>query len=68
MNIITNVKEISLFFDRYDKSGDMKLTFEEFSEAFLPLDATFADILLKRTTNYLPNEREQDVIFDEDTK
>jgi len=58
MNITTNIKEIALLVDRYDKSGDFRLSFEEFSEAFLPLDATFADILLKRSTNYLPNQIE----------
>jgi len=30
MNITTNVKEVALLVDRYDKSGDFRLSFEEF--------------------------------------
>jgi hypothetical protein len=46
--------ECQLFMARYDRSKDGKLTFTEFQDAFLPLDAYYAAMLSRRGTNYVP--------------
>ena len=44
-------EELSLFFKRYDKDEDCRLRFSEFSEAFIPLDAYYANLLNRRHSN-----------------
>jgi hypothetical protein len=36
---------------RYDRSNDRRLTFSEFSEAFLPMDSHYANMLNRRAAN-----------------
>lgn len=44
-------EEIELFVTRYDRTFDRRLTFAEFSEAFLPLEPHFCRELNKRGAN-----------------
>ena len=36
---------------RYDRNHDKRLSFNEFSEAFLPMDSHFANMINKRSAN-----------------
>ena len=40
--------EIDLFFQRYDRDHDGRLTYREFCDIFVPLDITHAQILNSR--------------------
>ena len=44
-------EEVELFVTRYDRTHDRRLTFPEFSEAFLPLDQYFCTMLNRRPAN-----------------
>lgn len=44
-------EEIELFVTRYDRNYDRRLTFSEFSEAFLPVDSYYAHMLNGRSAN-----------------
>lgn len=54
MGVYPTFDECQLFMARYDKTKDGMLTFIEFQEAFLPLDAYYASMLSRRGTNYVP--------------
>jgi hypothetical protein len=45
------MEEIELFMTRYDRTHDRRLTFSEFSDAFLPMDSYYAHGLNRRSAN-----------------
>ena len=47
-------EEVELFITRYDRDQDRRLTFLEFSEAFLPQDPYYANLLNRRRENPPP--------------
>lgn len=51
LGVYPAAEEIELFVTRYDRTFDRRLTFAEFSEAFLPLDPYFCTMLNKRREN-----------------
>lgn len=52
LSIVPSQYEIDLFFQRYDKGRDGKLSFAEFSEAFAPLDMQMCNVLNSRVSNF----------------
>ena len=44
-------EEVDLFVSRYDRNHDRRLTFAEFSDAFLPLDLYYSQVLNRRNAN-----------------
>lgn len=46
-------EEVELFVTRYDRTHDRRLTFSEFSEAFLPVDSYYSNMLSKRNGNVM---------------
>ena len=51
IGIFPSHDELDLFVKRYDKDGDHRLRFMEFTDAFLPSDKYYAGLLNKRTSN-----------------
>ncbi|CDW78545.1 ef hand family protein [Stylonychia lemnae] len=49
---VMNKKDLDLFFKRYDKNGDYKLRYLEFTDAFTPKDKIYADHLANKRPNY----------------
>lgn len=41
-------EEIELFMTRYEKNGDRRLNFNQFADAFCPLDGYYAHMLNRR--------------------
>ena len=56
---------MELFVTRYDRTYDKRMTFGEFSEAFLPMDSYYANMLNKRGAyiNAKPLYRRDDVFL-----
>ena len=52
LSIVPTQYEIDLFFQRYDKGKDGRLSFAEFSDAFVPLDMQYGNILNSRVSNF----------------
>lgn len=67
MNIESTFPECALFVARYDTSGDRRLSFAEFSTAFLPLDPKYSKKLQSRKSNFYPRVRSQENIFNAKT-
>ena len=44
-------EEVELFITRYDRNNDRRLTFSEFSEAFLPTDSYYSHMVNRRCAN-----------------
>eukprot|EP00356_Strombidium_inclinatum_P005589 CAMPEP_0170491762 /NCGR_PEP_ID=MMETSP0208-20121228/11238_1 /TAXON_ID=197538 /ORGANISM="Strombidium inclinatum, Strain S3" /LENGTH=524 /DNA_ID=CAMNT_0010767389 /DNA_START=18 /DNA_END=1592 /DNA_ORIENTATION=- len=55
--------ECDLFITRYDKNGDRRLSFSEFSEAFLAHDSYYANMVNRRSSNYVPRVVRRDDVF-----
>jgi Ca2+-binding EF-hand superfamily protein len=51
IGIFPSIEELELFVKRYDKNNDLRLRFSEFSDAFTPVDAYYASLLNRRTSN-----------------
>jgi Ca2+-binding EF-hand superfamily protein len=51
VGVYPSSEEVELFVTRYDRNYDRRLTFSEFSEAFLPVDSHYAQILNRRSAN-----------------
>lgn len=51
IGIFPSVEDLELFIKRYDKNSDARLRFSEFCEAFTPIDAYYANLLNRRTSN-----------------
>lgn len=51
IGVYPTAEEVELFVTRYDRSHDRRLTFSEFSEAFLPMDKYYANMLNRRGVN-----------------
>jgi len=51
IGIYPDSEELALFFKRYDKDDDGRLRFTEFSEAFIPLDSYYSQLLNRRSSN-----------------
>ena len=67
IGVFPTAKEIVEFFQRYDKNQDDKLSFEEFAEAFTPMNEYYAHVLSIRPTNHRQerNLRRDDVFVSE---
>jgi Ca2+-binding EF-hand superfamily protein len=52
IGIFPTSEELDLFITRYDTSGDRRLNFREFSDAFLALDAYYASMAERRGSNH----------------
>jgi hypothetical protein len=61
-------EEIELFVTRYDKNCDRRLNFNEFAEAFCPLDGYYAHMLNKRQSNGRGPLYRRDDCFFQDTQ
>jgi len=55
--------ECDLFITRYDKNGDRRLSFSEFSDAFLAHDSYYANMVNRRGSNYVPRVIRRDDVF-----
>ena len=51
IGVYPTAEEIDLFVTRYDRTHDGRLSFSEFSEAFLALDSYFAQMVNRRNAN-----------------
>ena len=51
IGVYPTAEEVELFMTRYDRTQDRRLTFSEFSEAFLPVDPEQASVLNRRRAN-----------------
>ena len=51
VGVFPTVEDLELFIKRYDKNEDRRLRFSEFCDAFTPLDAYYANLVNKRTSN-----------------
>jgi len=63
INVFPTSEEIDLFIQRYDKNGDRRLTYHEFSEAFLAHDRYYSDMVNRRPSNYTPRPIRRDDCF-----
>jgi len=52
LGLVPSEDEIELFFQRYDKDRDGILRFAEFSNAFVPIDHNYKDVLNSRGSNH----------------
>ena len=48
---------------RWDKNGDRRLSFSEFSEAFLAHDSYYSSMVNRRGSNYVPRVIRRDDVF-----
>ena len=55
--------ECELFITRYDKSGDRRLNFSEFGEAFLAFDSYYSSMVNRRPSNYISRVVRRDDVF-----
>lgn len=61
-------KEVDNFISRYDRNRDGKLTFEDFAEAFTPMDDYYAHMLTIRPSNHrLSTNYRKDDCFNAET-
>ena len=61
-------QEVQLFFKRFDKNGDGKLNFDEFTAAFLPADNYMAQMLSLRPSNHRKAVLRLDDCFNPETQ
>ena len=52
IGVFPTSEELDLFITRYDTSGDRRLNMREFSDAFLALDAYYANMVERRGSNH----------------
>ena len=63
INVFPTSEEVDLFITRYDTNGDRRLTFHEFSKAFLAFDSYYASMVERRPSNYTPRPIRRDDCF-----
>ena len=63
IGIYPTYDECDLFISRYDKNSDRRLSFSEFSEAFLAHDTYYANMVNRRASNYVPRVIRRDDVF-----
>jgi Ca2+-binding EF-hand superfamily protein len=63
IGLFPTFEECELFVLRYDKNGDRRLTFSEFSEGFLARDNYYAGMVNRRGSNYVPRAVRRDDVF-----
>ena len=63
INVFPTSEEVDLFITRYDTNGDRRLTFHEFSKAFLAHDSYYASMVERRPSNYTPRPIRRDDCF-----
>ena len=63
IGVYPTMEECDLFITRYDKSGDRRLQFHEFQDAFLAVDGYFASMVQRRPSNYTPRPIRRDDCF-----
>lgn len=51
IGIYPSMDELDLYIKRYDKNNDARLRFAEFTDSIIPLDAYYATLLNRRTSN-----------------
>jgi Ca2+-binding EF-hand superfamily protein len=51
IGIYPSIEELELYFKRYDRDQDSRIRFSEFSDSFTPVDAYYAQLLNRRTSN-----------------
>ena len=55
--------ECELFITRYDKNGDRRVNFSEFSAAFCAHDSYYSSLVNRRPSNYVPRPIRRDDVF-----
>ena len=68
IGVFPTSEEIDLFVTRYDTSGDRRLNMREFSDAFLALDAYYANMAERRGSNHRYPLYRRDDCFMPDTR
>jgi Ca2+-binding EF-hand superfamily protein len=63
INVFPTHEEIELFITRWDKSGDRRIQFHEFSEAFCAHDSYYSSMVNRRPSNYTPRPIRRDDCF-----
>ena len=62
MNCQVNLKEVRNFYRIFDKDNDDDLTYQEFCDAFLPIDTQFANEMAMKA----PQDKFREVDFGDD--
>jgi len=68
IGVYATYDELDLFIKRYDNNKDGRLRFNEFTNAFLPLDPYPASLLNRRSSNYTRTTYPRDGCFMADTR
>lgn len=68
IGVFPTSEELDLFITRYDTSGDRRLNMREFSDAFLALDAYYANMVERRGSNHRYPLYRRDDCFMPDTQ
>ena len=68
IGVFPTSEELELFITRYDSSGDRRLNMREFSDAFLALDAYYANMVERRGSNHRYPLYRRDDCFMPDTQ
>jgi Ca2+-binding EF-hand superfamily protein len=63
IGVYPTFEECELFVLRWDKNGDRRLSYSEFSEAFLAHDSYYAGMVNRRGSNYVPRVIRRDDVF-----
>ena len=64
IGVHVTLDDVHLFFERYDKNRDGRLTYHEFAEALTPEDPYYASLLNRRpSTHRRINHYRKDDIF-----
>lgn len=64
IGVFPTSEQVDLFFKRYDNDRNLRIEFQEFSEAFLPQDSYYASMLQRRGSNHrYPLYRRDDCFF-----
>jgi len=63
INVFPTHEEVELFLTRYDRSGDRRIQFHEFSDAFLAHDHYYSSMVNRRPSNYTPRPIRRDDCF-----
>lgn len=68
MGVFPTDSEVRNFFRRYDRNSDGRITFEDFSEAFTPLNDYYAHQLSIRPSNHRSTSLRRDDCFSSETQ
>ena len=68
VGVHASIDDINCFVARFDRDGDRRLSFREFSEALLPQDSYYAAVLERKASSHRPiNPYRKDDIFSHPT-